>query len=1003
MSTIYPSNLDTDLEIQRVDDNITEVSGDAINSLRDAVFAIEKTIGTNPQGNKTDLVDRINSVIDDDGKIKSAALVGLGLITLPITNAHIADDAAIEESKLDLDYSTALLNGKIDLTRADIESMRNSINIVSSRALQHYTATEDRHDGYDIDLLASVRGQTNIESSLHKIDNDLSIHTNDLSGFSHAADKVSVVNDFENINTDNVQSAISALDSILTGQMTTHQDTLHTNGIEITTRGRQSDQDNLFIATLASTIFQTNITKATNILQVMRPNVSRVTSKNIDFGALEIGAAQNLRIQAGGIDRSWLDVDFSSIIPTDDLDEVISVINAAAEASHYPISAYNTNGRLTIAHNIPGEEFTIQILSSVSFPAQIALGLDETTAIVFDWSNDYNGAYVGGNRISDLKSLVKIHYQHLGAPLNQISPSLGDLSNYGITIGNEGRILCNITNHSTDSSYNGTYYIIYFPNSSSFWLNENIAVGEFDLEIPANSLNFQNSTNGELYDIFLEYDADGYGKITKQNRISYGTIPGVSLRDVSPDFPVESMSWEIADGKQIIVSVDGDPGIPIDIPIGFIGKLKVFCPDNINFAIFEITGSPSILERAMTVSAFGESQDKLHLSSVHYSGNYGIYTLKFVNDHRQLGGVQENKTDDEFEMIGIEEYTNDLRNNGITSGFDYISNTSTTIKIRGGKAYIQGRKVEKETTDITINDFTSSAWIILLDKYGNFKVVDEDSAGFSMAELISGDSYGDNREYATILEFNTDGTDFIGNFIDKRFIIGKIDKKLFNEVEHINARIDQLQNYTLGGLWSRTVSNDDGYVSSIDDGTNIGFTAKDYAGFSAGNTLVTTRRYEFSAASLTALSEFKALGLNFINLFFETEYTDNDDSFAFGTSGNASVLAGISVNVSGNITEDYATIKTINNSVLPTHSVIERYVVSIPTSSLNLSEHIFFDIAPRIKITGSTYIDGGISGGIMPIINFSNIRVVVSSYSIAGYINENSENVSQSALFGNFL
>ena len=70
----YPGSLDTDAEIQRVDDNITEIGGDAINALRDAVFAIEKTLGTNPQGSSTDLKTRISVSIDNSGNINKLHL-----------------------------------------------------------------------------------------------------------------------------------------------------------------------------------------------------------------------------------------------------------------------------------------------------------------------------------------------------------------------------------------------------------------------------------------------------------------------------------------------------------------------------------------------------------------------------------------------------------------------------------------------------------------------------------------------------------------------------------------------------------------------------------------------------------------------------------------------------------------------------------------------------------------------------------------------------------------
>ena len=36
----YPSALNTDLELPRIDNNITEIGAEAINSIRDAIFAI---------------------------------------------------------------------------------------------------------------------------------------------------------------------------------------------------------------------------------------------------------------------------------------------------------------------------------------------------------------------------------------------------------------------------------------------------------------------------------------------------------------------------------------------------------------------------------------------------------------------------------------------------------------------------------------------------------------------------------------------------------------------------------------------------------------------------------------------------------------------------------------------------------------------------------------------------------------------------------------------------
>ena len=88
-------------------DNITQVTSELFNSLRSAILQIEKTLGTNPNGIPSITVsDRLNKSLDDLGNIKKEAIKTLNLISGPITNSEVSDNANIEESKLDLDYKT---------------------------------------------------------------------------------------------------------------------------------------------------------------------------------------------------------------------------------------------------------------------------------------------------------------------------------------------------------------------------------------------------------------------------------------------------------------------------------------------------------------------------------------------------------------------------------------------------------------------------------------------------------------------------------------------------------------------------------------------------------------------------------------------------------------------------------------------------------------------------------------------------------------------------------
>lgn len=1002
----YPGTIDSDVEIPRVEDNITEIGAESINSLRDAIFSIENTIGINPQGNMEDLVTRINESIDANGHIKLSALQERGLITLPITNSHISTSAAIEEIKLDLDYPTATLNGKISSNIVDIDTLRTTFNVLISQFTKHFGGTEYKHDGYHIDLTQPIRSSEDVETIINVLNNAFTSHEQSAIG-AHKAYGISTNDEFINFSANNVQSALIELDNLGSTVTEDHQDKGHSTGIILNDRGEQGDQGNLKETTLAGTIFQTETSKATNIFQVMRPNVARVTSKNLDLHALSVGSAQYLRIQAGGIGRSYLDVNLQAIIPTDDLDEVVAAINTKAQGceEHYPISAYNTGGNLTIAHTMPGKEFTIQILDSVQFSAATALGFGIVTGTVFEWTKDVNGAYIGGQKIFDMKSFVKRHYIHNTKPLNTLALGLGDLSELGITIGNEGRLLCNITNHSTSSDYNGTHYILGFPNDESIVLSSDIALGEFDIEIPADALNFENSANGEIFDIFVEPDGDGYGVVTKSLRVQYHPISGVDIKAISKDFPTSGVEWQISDATKIYLHKNGDRGISSDIPSSFRGELRAYAPDNINSALFEVIGIPSSSRETMDVFAFNGTDDKLHIASVHYSGNWSIETLKYSVDHRSLGTSINGKSEDTLNPIPIEDTTKELRNNGIIRGFEYISHGNDYLKIRGGRALVDGRIVEVNTKDVEVDDLSASQKLLLLDRYGNYIIKTEYDSGFTFEELTSGDGYGDDRGVAIIGQFEANGSSIDGYFVDRRLMVNKLDKKIVDLKTSLEQKVTQIRNTVQGSSWGFTVTEAsggiDGYLASIEMGSNNGFsyipdqyeTPLSARGFGAGSAIITTRRFEFSDPDTIQTTIFRAIGLTHLNVFIELIYTGIKAGIngPFGVSGTVYIDVGIATErgmENLTVSEAYATVKTIYTGVLPSKSQTERYVVSIPVSELGLPENIMFDVVPRVRIVNSNYVDGGPGSDPEPTIRFDNVRIVTSSYSIAGAINE---------------
>src|SRR3972149_9850068 len=108
--SVFPNLQDSDSELPRIDDNISELGQDAINAIRDAIFAIEANLGINAQGSQSSVVNRLNVSLNADGTIKASALTSIGLATLPITNVMVANNAGIAEYKLALDFSTSDLH-----------------------------------------------------------------------------------------------------------------------------------------------------------------------------------------------------------------------------------------------------------------------------------------------------------------------------------------------------------------------------------------------------------------------------------------------------------------------------------------------------------------------------------------------------------------------------------------------------------------------------------------------------------------------------------------------------------------------------------------------------------------------------------------------------------------------------------------------------------------------------------------------------------------------------
>lgn len=147
MKTKYPGQIDTPSELPIVRDNITEISSDVINSLRSAIIQIEKTLGVNPQGSIGQTVaERISSSIDPSGNLKTEALDVAGFIHGPIFNDQVSEVAAIEESKLKLNFPTQILQSQVSVISNMIGEIQSQVEYLSALLSAHVSpSATNRH------------------------------------------------------------------------------------------------------------------------------------------------------------------------------------------------------------------------------------------------------------------------------------------------------------------------------------------------------------------------------------------------------------------------------------------------------------------------------------------------------------------------------------------------------------------------------------------------------------------------------------------------------------------------------------------------------------------------------------------------------------------------------------------------------------------------------------------------------------------------------------------
>jgi hypothetical protein len=183
----FPSDFDDDTTLPFVNNNLTEIGAEAINSVRDAVFNIEQYLGLGGAGTTSSISSRIGISLNPDGTIKPSAIASLGLVTLPITNNQISSSAEIQESKLRLDYRTSDLFNYIKDLSIDMNTALGWISASGSKLEPHLYGFAFRHilSQLDVTNIAALefknkfrqfRDNTNAFTSINDLNNELLFH-----------------------------------------------------------------------------------------------------------------------------------------------------------------------------------------------------------------------------------------------------------------------------------------------------------------------------------------------------------------------------------------------------------------------------------------------------------------------------------------------------------------------------------------------------------------------------------------------------------------------------------------------------------------------------------------------------------------------------------------------------------------------------------------------------------------------------------------------------------
>jgi hypothetical protein len=349
----FPTSYDDDTTLPVVNDNITEIGGEAINALRDFAFNTELYLGIGLNGSMPSLAARLGVSINPDGTLNSSTIAALGFVTLPITQDQIANNAQIPESKLMLDHRTTdLFNYINDLSR----SVNTALGWISTTGVElqpHLLGLIYRHPMSQIDVsqdlvnypfmdnkFRALRDNSNSYTLVNDINNELLAHqwadgsnfgmiknitTNDRStypsSYAHTASGIFLQSSVFSVvpqTVQDLQTFAEFVDSSSLFLLGTRIQNLYSNGVSRTSRSSILTADGygqLIIPPTPAIAYLLNTGNGTSPVDdinhgddiiVFQPSASSKSSNSFDekFALVKIGDI--IRVNYGTVEVQWV-------------------------------------------------------------------------------------------------------------------------------------------------------------------------------------------------------------------------------------------------------------------------------------------------------------------------------------------------------------------------------------------------------------------------------------------------------------------------------------------------------------------------------------------------------------------------------------------------------------------------------------------------------------------------------------------------------------------------